>query len=188
MSRIMIDLDGPVVDFGTGMIRCLQEQGILTDPDDHYFGAPKDGFRDRMRRAIRVQNVFARCRSHPDAMDALWQLYEAGHELFVVSSRLYGHDTHAWSYLQTLQFLDQYGAPPMEVMLIEHGSSKVEHCEAFDLEYAIEDDLRNYRELSRAGVKCYLITRPWNVNTTLTHVHPDYRVSNWDEFVKVVGP
>lgn len=181
MARIMIDLDGPVVDFGTGMMPCLEEQGITTDAGDYYFGAPKEGFRERMRTAIRNQGVFARCLPHPDAVDGLWKLHLAGNELYAVSARIYGHDTAAWSYFQTMKWMQKYGAPPMEIILVEHGTNKAPICREFGLSLAIEDDLRNFDDLALSpDTTVYLMDRHWNQSV----IADPYRVFNWAEFVE----
>lgn len=185
MSRIMIDLDGPVVDFGTGMIPCLQEQGVATDPDDYYFGAGQAGFRERMRNAIRLQNVFGRCKPHIGAINGLWELYERSNDLYIVSARIYGKDTEAWSYHQTMEWLQKYEAPPAEIILVEHGSNKADICREFGLSLAIEDDLRNYNDLAMSyTTACYLMDRPWNQTPERPDINKLFRVFSWHQFVE----
>lgn len=185
MSRFMIDLDNVYSDFSTAMIPCLQQQGVITDADDYYFGVPKAEFRSRIRHAIRHQGLFERGEEYEGATEALWTLSSAGHDLVVVSARLYGKDTECWSYHQTLKWLQRHNAPPMEILLVEHGTNKADVCREFQLDIAIEDDLKNYDDLAQSlTTTVYLMDRQWNRG--VDWVLPEYRVRNWAEFVERV--
>lgn len=181
--RIMIDLDGCVVKFGTGMIPCIEEQGLESDPDDYYFGVPKHSFRAVIRYAIKNQDLFYRCDVHEDAVEQLWELYSDGHELIVVSARKYGLDTEAKAYEQTTRWLRHHGFPPMEVLLVETTENKAEVCRDYQITHAIEDSLENWRDLSSAGIECLLMDRPWNERSEVQMS----RVFSWAEFVERIN-
>lgn len=187
MSRVLVDLDGCVAQFGTGMIPCLLEQGVEVIPDDYYFGVSREQFPEHIRYAIKYQDLFNRVKPHEDALAGLWELSGAGHELVVVSARKWGPDTEAWAYHQTLTWLERVGAPPMEVILTNQGQKKSEVANRLDLTYALEDNLESFLDLAQATcyAEVWLLDRPWNRDVSEKWIDEN-RVFSWTEFVGYV--
>lgn len=216
MSRIMIDIDGCVGNYVDAFRDCVAESrgwshelGIEEmGPAESWTFYKQRGwdmttpeFLEAMRHSIKYLNLFGRLKPYEGALDGLWQLHDAGHQLVVVSSRTYGPDTVGWAMHQTTEWLRTHDTPKMKVILTSGADKKSEVCKEHELTIAIEDSPDNYEDLAYAGVWCYLMTRPWNEHVDATRVvglgyrsegycmpiKQSYRVNDWSEFVKKVN-
>lgn len=201
MTKIMGDMDGCMDNYVDAFRDCVSEQRKwslnfgreVMGPAESWSFYKQSGwemttaeFLEAMRYATIHQDLSGRAKPYPGAIDAIKELYYRGHEIYIVSSRLYGPDTIIPAYQQTWDWLDTYGLPPMKLMIIGAETSKADVCLANDLTVAIEDSPAQYEELTRAGIDCYLMDQAWNRDVEAINKGKVRRVFSWEDILKAI--
>lgn len=163
--RLGIDLDGVLYDFGDSVRRYLNSIGRTYGfKDDHpephtwnfyeYWGMDLPEFKKICDDGVDAGYVFCGP-ARPGAVEAVTEVYEAGHDLIVITDRSFGRDPKN-SQANTLEWWESNGFPPFDEIVFSSDKT----CVSTDI--FIEDKLENYDKLIAAGTPCFLINRAWN--------------------------
>lgn len=152
--RVGVDLDGVVVNF----VDALRSSWGL-DPTEFLdpfkweiwecWGMTKENF-VRWSDESYETHLFYKAEPYPGAVEALHELHELGHSVHIVTARHHPvgrRDTVAWLedhgvHYDSLTFSDDKTCVPVDVF--------------------VEDNLPNAEACAKAGVKSFLMDRPWN--------------------------
>jgi FMN phosphatase YigB (HAD superfamily) len=168
MSRVGIDLDGVCYDFAGSVWRYLSDightsaeiaskNGNPSDPDiwDFYkkWGMDLDDFLKHVHEGVDKGHIFrGPCRL--GVKESLNLLLKNGHTIVIVTDRSQG-STPESAKSATKHWLLEHELPYHELHFSVDKTG-------FDTEYFVEDRIKNYDALEAAGVKTYLVDRPWN--------------------------
>lgn len=162
--RVGFDLDGVLFDFGNSVRRYLdsigREYGFKDDaPEPHcwdffeYWGVTREDFVQICHDGVDAGYIFSGG-VRPNAVQAVHKVYAAGHDVVIITDRSFGTTPEA-SHNATREWLAQHDIPYDELHFSSDKTIAPTDC-------FVEDKLENYDALTKAGVKCYLINRPWN--------------------------
>ena len=116
------------------------------------------------------------------ALEAMRRLYFEGHWVHIVTARgtFPGNPNNERVKEITRSQVDEWGAP-------HHSLTFTKDKASVPTDFFIDDNLRNYQRLDIAGVRVYLLNRPWNVEDPNDPDTLDLRrVNTVDEFVDIV--
>lgn len=177
--RLGIDLDGVVADFNTGwMTRYNEEQGtnLTSDLMTHWDLIPQLTHFDHMGQFWRWASdfdgdtLFRSLNTHPGAIDSLWTLARAGHQIVIVTTK------PGWAVADTYAWIADQRLPTREVHIT--GRKWEVECDVYlDDSAAI---LSSYIEHRPGATTCRFV-RPWN-----HHVPGAIDITTWDGFIDVV--
>lgn len=163
MARIGIDLDGVCFDFSASLLRYLIDIGLELPSGAHgetntwafyeQWGLSLDEFIAYCNDGADAGYVFAGP-VRPGTNDAFDILHAAGHELHIITDRAFG-STRFVSEERTREWLAEHG---LTYESLTFSGDKT--CVKTD--YFVEDKLQNYDALEEAGVRVFLVDRPWN--------------------------
>lgn len=176
--RIGVDLDGCVYDF-VGALRTwlCSNHGMESDwlPDaqrwDFFedWGLTAPQFLQHCTESVDAGHLFRHGWPIHGAKRALDTLRAEGHTLHVVTNRAFGRrsveNTEAWLIEHAI---------PFDSLTFAADKTTV-RTDAF-----IEDNVENHLALRAAGVKSFLLQRPWNAH------HQAHTVLSWPHFVMVI--
>lgn len=149
--KLALDVDGVIADFVSAAIELAQNNGL-----GHLFPKSHDEWRDYY---------------HP-LMDELWvHINEAGERFwmsikpypeklpikpvaYITSRRLRPEITEAWLF--------RHGFPHAPVITVANKSLKREAIVQVGAAAMVEDDPETMTALNSAGIRCFLMDRPWN--------------------------
>lgn len=162
--RVGFDIDGVGYNFGDSVNRTLQyiEQGHLwkSGPTPNPFwdfykdwGWTTEQFIELCNLGVDAGIIF-QGPARPNFFEAMHKVREMGHEVIVVTDRSFG-STPERSHKATYNWFDWHGFMPDEIHF-----SRDKCCVPTDM--FVEDKLENYDALDAAGVRVFLINRPWN--------------------------
>lgn len=178
--RIGIDLDGVCFDFAASLRHWLVTKHGA-DPDSLPEPLVWDFFKDQWQltsteflahcaEGVDGGVVFRHGDPFPDTVQALNALRQMGHTLHIVTHRTFGNR----SVQNTSEWLTEHGLPYDTLTFSE--DKTLLRLDAF-----IEDNAENYLALDAAGVRSFLIDRPWN-----HHLESARRVHSWWDFVREI--
>ena len=159
------DNDGVLYDFGASVLRYFESIGLdhkfkdgAAEPhcwDFHdLWNMPFDEFRGHCDDGVDAGIIF-RGPARPGAEDAMWEIFNQGHEITMITDRFFGSDPEK-SFEATYKWLwEDNNFPKMNVVFSPDKTS-------VPTDVFIEDKLENYDSLLANGTPCALITRPWN--------------------------
>jgi len=162
--RVGNDLDGVYYDFGASFNRYLATIGLepvftTVEPDrwsffDHIMSPAE--FLQHCHDGVEAGVIF-RGPARPGTHTVLWDLFDAGHDLVVITDRAFGKTPES-SQKATLEWwYDENDLPPITEIAFS-ADKTVLHTDVF-----VEDKLGNYDALINNGTPCALINRPWNL-------------------------
>lgn len=165
MARVGWDLDGVEYDFAASVRRAIKHFELEwecgeseNEPASWYFyrdwGMSDAEFVDLCNKGADAGIIFAGDR-RPNGKESMDRLRAAGHEIHIITDRSFGSHPNVSEKI-TLEFLEQHG---YEYDSLTFSADKT----VVPVDYFIEDKLENYDALDAAGVKVYLINRPWNL-------------------------
>lgn len=99
----------------------------------------------------------------PNAVEAVRQVKEMGHEIIVITDRSFG-TTPEVSHRATIEWWEEYGFPEYDEIHFSPDKTIV------PTDVFVEDKYQNWEALMNVGTPCFLITRPWN---------DEYDVDGW---------
>ncbi len=161
--RVGVDLDGVVYDFGRHVRRYLvdyegHDVQALAHLDSSNFWIEWGWDDERFMRACDVAVdagvLYATGEPNAGAVEALQRIADAGHELHVVTARASGTAPTA-ALVATESWLKAYGIPYSSLTMSV--DKTIVPTDVF-----VEDSAQNYDTLVAAGVRAYLLNRPWN--------------------------
>lgn len=74
--------------------------------------------------------------------------------LAYITIRPIDYVTEAWLF--------RFGFPTAPVITLRHGEAKSKALKQIGAKFYIDDYLKNYEEITNAGIQCFLQDRPWN--------------------------
>lgn len=180
--RIGIDADGVLYPFEDGL-RTYLVDFVGMDPQQlcsitrwHFYeewGLSREQFKEYYTDAINVGVLFANPGPYEGTREGLLRLIEAGHTLHVVTAR--GDTGHPGQAEGMTRFWLAMHLPPISSLTFSADKTVVK-ADVF-----LEDKIENYDALDAAGVRAYLMNRPWN-----EQVDERRRVADMGEFVDEV--
>lgn len=162
--RVGNDLDGVYYDFGASFNRYLATIGIApvfasAEPDrwtffDHIM-TPAE-FLQHCHDGVEAGVIF-RGPARPGSFETLWSIYDAGHDIIVITDRSFGKTPES-SQKATLEWwYDENDFPPISEIAFTPDKTSL------PTDVFVEDKLENYDALINSGTPCALINRPWNL-------------------------
>lgn len=172
------DLDGP----GYGLVEAVrdyrhQHQGVPMEsmplPQRHSvyqaWGMTLAEFITCTNRGVNEGFIFRHGEPTPGFIEALRTVYDAGHEVHIITARDFGDP--GMCEKSTREWLAEHRAP-FHSLTFSHDKT----CLRTDL--MIEDHVGNYDALEQAGSESWLLNRPWNE----PHDDGRRRVDSLDQF------
>lgn len=166
---IGFDLDGCAYDFIDVMAKEVKiQEGRDVDPalaDSWGFyqrwGLSNDDFQRIYAEGVNAGRVLWDGDPYPGVVDAWQRLAEEGHRIHVVTDRSpagavdAAHDaTRAWLRRHDL---------PYETLTFTPDKTRImEHADRLETTFFVDDRSENHVALQRAGIRSYLLDRPWN--------------------------
>lgn len=181
MSRVGIDLDGVVYDFAAGLLAAMRIFGMDTRPCspptrwEFYldWGLTLEEFKAVCHAGVDRGIIFTHGDPFKGARDALVSLRNAGHTLHIVTDRNWG--TQGRAEAATRAYLDAHDLP-FDSLTFSADKTVAR------VDFMVDDKPGNYDALRLAGVRTWLLTRPWNAD------HPAfYRATSLAHFAQIVN-
>jgi len=110
-------------------------------------------FNDHMQEFAKVLDV------RPGALEYMPRLLADGHELYLISHRVYPHYTEPLKV--TENWLKEKGIPYTRLILSET-FNKTKECKENGVEIMFDDSQRNCHLLTEGGVRCFLMGTRYN--------------------------
>lgn len=187
--KIGIDIDDTTVITVKSMIKYgnIFNEEVLKRPPVHFnFGEIKDryymnalfGWTEETKFEffdMYYKNVLEDCEPLPDASKVITKLKEEGNEIIFISSRITSIKGCNAEQI-TIDSFNKNGIPFDKVIIGAY--DKLDYCLEHNIEVFVDDSLEVLQELSKHGIKCYLMTSPINSKLDTGEVK---RVHNWDE-------
>jgi FMN phosphatase YigB (HAD superfamily) len=161
--RVGIDLDGVCYDFAASVREYLcntagtHDPEVCTDPQRWEFyedwGLDLAAFLDAFHAGVDAGVIFTHGDPHTNTAEAFARIKAAGHSIHIVTDRAMG--SPGASEAATAAWLDRHGLP-FDSLTFSPDKTVV------NLDVMVDDKLSNYDALEAAGVRAYLLTRPWN--------------------------
>lgn len=162
--RVGFDLDGVLYDFGNAVRVYLdsigREYGWKDDAEEphhwdfyEYWHMDRKEFAQVCHDGVDAGYIFSGD-ARPNAAEAVNRVADMGHEIIIITDRFFGEDPKA-SHVATEIWLAEHGIPYHELHFSPN--KLIAPTDTF-----VEDKLENYDTLNLAGVKSYLVNRPWN--------------------------
>lgn len=180
--RVGFDLDGVLFDFGQSVREYMDsiglDYGFEGEPPcwnfyEYWHMTPED-FVGLCNDGANAGYIF-RGSSRPNAVEAVWEVKKAGHEIIVITDRSFG-TTPKVSEDATREWWEGCGFPKFDEIHFSPDKTIV------PTDIFVEDKIQNFEALWEAGTLCYLIDRPWNSDFNATY----YRISDVIEYPKKV--
>ncbi len=121
------------------------------------------------------KNILEDCEPLPNAAKFITQLKSEDNEIYFISSRITsieGCDAEQIS----IDTFDKYGIPYDKVIIGAY--DKLQYCLEHDITVFVDDSLEVLQELSKHGIRCYLMTSPINSKLDTGDIK---RVNSWEE-------
>ena len=121
------------------------------------------------------KDVLKDCEPLPDSPKVIRALKEEGNEIYFISARITsipGCDAEQLS----IDTMNKYEIPYDKVIIGAY--DKLEYCLENGIEVFVDDSLEVLEELSKHGIRCYLMTSPVNKDLETGTIK---RVTTWEE-------
>ena len=121
------------------------------------------------------KDVLIDCEPLPDSPKVIRALKEEGNEIYFISARITsipGCDAEQLS----IDTMNKYEIPYDKVIIGAY--NKLEYCLENGIEVFVDDSLEVLEELSKHGIRCYLMTSPVNKDLETGTIK---RVTTWEE-------
>ena len=127
------------------------------------------------------KDVLIDCEPLPDSPKVIRALKEEGNEIYFISARITsipGCDAEQLS----IDTMNKYEIPYDKVIIGAY--NKLEYCLENGIEVFVDDSLEVLEELSKHGIRCYLMTSPVNKDLETGTIK---RVTTWEEVYDYVA-
>ncbi len=122
------------------------------------------------------KKVLEECLPKEDSPLVITKLKEEGNEIYFISARLNNID-NCNSEKITKESFQKYNIPYDKIIVAAY--SKLEYCKENNIDVFIDDSFEVLDELSKEGIKCFLMTTPMNKGVELPS--NIIRVHTWNE-------
>lgn len=180
--RVGIDIDGVVYDFAASLREYLYQhhgwdEGSCTPPTRWEFyedwGLDLPSFIQMCSDGVAAGFVFTHGSPYPGTHDAWHRIRADGHTIHVITDRNIGH--HGASEKATRAWLDLHDLP-FDSLTFTADKTVVK------VDTMVDDKLANYLAMRDAGVRTWLLDRPWNQD----HLEHHQRVASLSEYATEV--
>ncbi len=175
MLNIGVDLDGVCYDFGESLRQYLvHHEGFSLDVL-HYpkvwnffldWGMTTEEYLEAYARGVDAGYVLRQGAPHDGCIKTLEMLKADGHQLNIVTYRTVGSK----AIENTMAWLQEYSIP-YDTICFSKDKTVVKN------DVFIEDNVENFEALESAGIRSFLMDRPWN-----TQKQTGFRVWDWSDF------
>ena len=121
------------------------------------------------------KNVLEDCEPLPAAPKVITQLKNEGNEIYFISARITSIPGCNAEQI-SIDTFNKYGIPYDKVIIGAY--EKLQYCIENGIEVFIDDSLEVLQELSKHGIRCYLMTSPINSKLDTGNIK---RVTSWEE-------
>lgn len=121
------------------------------------------------------KNVLEDCEPLPEAPKVITQLKNEGNEIYFISARITSIPGCNAEQI-SIDTFNKYGIPYDKVIIGAY--EKLQYCIENGIEVFIDDSLEVLQELSKHGIRCYLMTSPINSKLDTGNIK---RVTSWEE-------
>lgn len=125
------------------------------------------------------RNVLEECIPIEDAPETITTIKEEGNEIYFISARITSIKDCPAEQI-TINTFTKYKIPYDKIIIAAY--DKLQYCLDNKIEVFIDDSYEVLQELSKYGIKCYLMTTPMNrsiqVNDNITRVHTWQEIYN----------
>lgn len=187
--KIGIDIDDTTVVTVKSMIKygnIFNEEILKRPPVNFNFGEIKDryymnalfGWTEETKFEffdMYYKNVLEDCEPLPNASKVITKLKEEGNEIIFISSRITTIKGCNAEQI-TIDSFNKNKIPFGKVIIGAY--NKLEYCLNNNIEVFVDDSLEVLQELSKHGIRCYLMTSPINSKLDTGDIT---RVKTWDE-------
>lgn len=163
--RIACDVDGVLANFYQGMLELAVELGLTHWPK--YWTEIEGWWKWGEVSVEELKEVFDYVSDQPNWWLQLAPMEDSHHIHFnpiayVTARRVPSHVTAEW--------LNNWGFPLAQVITVGVDESKIDALQNIKATHMVEDKAEAAIEINQAGILCYLLNRPWNINVVV----PDY--------------
>ncbi len=187
--KIGIDIDDTTVVTVKSMIKygnIFNEEILKRPPVNFNFGEIKDryymnalfGWTEETKFEffdMYYKNVLEDCEPLPNASKVITKLKEEGNEIIFISSRITTIKGCNAEQI-TIDSFNKNKIPFDKVIIGAY--NKLEYCLNNNIEVFVDDSLEVLQDLSKHGIRCYLMTSPINSKLDTGDIT---RVKTWDE-------
>lgn len=187
--KIGIDIDDTTVVTVKSMIKygsIYNEEVLKRPPVNFNFGEIKDryymnklfGWDEETKFAffnMYYKNVLEDCEPLPDAPIVIKKLKDEKNEIYFISARITSIPGCNAEQI-SIDTFDKYGIPYDKVIIGAY--DKLQYCIDNGIEVFVDDSLAVLQELSKHGIRCYLMTSPINSKLDTGNIK---RVNTWQE-------
>lgn len=121
------------------------------------------------------KNVLEDCEPLPEAPKVITQLKDEGNEIYFISARITSIPGCNAEQI-SIDTFNKYGIPYDKVIIGAY--EKLQYCLENGIEVFVDDSLEVLQELSKHGIRCYLMTSPINSKLDTGNIK---RVTSWEE-------
>lgn len=185
--RIGLDIDNVITSFDEGILeeyyiedKNKRNKGIV-NPNGRWIKHQFDWTIEETEEFFNnnMERIAKKLKPRKDAKKYMDKLLSEGHELYLISNRVYPHYKDA--YNTTKKWLEDNNINYTKLILSE-SNNKSKECIEHNIDIMFDDGVSNCNYLIDAGVKCYLMATKYNIN---------YRgdllfVNDWKELYEVI--
>ena len=122
----------------------------------------------------------------PDALEGVRKIYELGKKIAIVTAR---SNKESWKVERTTRWVRSHFSflDDSIIHFVNHFSTdalpKSTICKEYGISLMIDDAMENAHELTKNGIACVLLEKPWNRHVDFEHPLL-YRAKNWKEILQ----
>jgi hypothetical protein len=182
--RVGFDIDDILLHTYPALHEVCVREGLTNgvEPQTWYpyeeYGCTREAWTEALSKAAREGYLYRDIAPDEDALRAMRDLFFDGHEIHLITARgflgeaeIIAEHTEAW--------LIEHGVPHKS---LSYSQTKGLDAVRLGLDYFIDDNERNWREVFEATGSSYLLDRPWN-----RHVEAgSFRVQSVREYADII--
>ena len=146
-----MDVDGVCANFDKGIIHQMRQMDLRAPDEDEVreygFGRWRTAFEIAFNKVKYGANFWMQLEPYPVVLPFIPVVYVTARPI---------------DSLVTWLWLNHHGFPIAPVVTIVQGESKVDVLQRYGVTVYVEDRPDFFKEINSAGIKCYLMDRPWN--------------------------
>ena len=185
--RIGLDIDNVVSDFDAGIFEAFliedknkRSNGIV-NPNGRWIKHLFDWTNDEVEEFFNnnMERISLKLKPRKDAKKYMDKLLSEGHELYLISNRVYPHYSNP--YEVTKKWLDNNNINYTKLVLSE-SNNKTKECIDHNIDIMFDDGISNCKYLLEGSINCYLMATKYN----LKYKEDLLFVNDWKELYEVI--
>ncbi len=146
-----MDVDGVCANFTKGITQQMRKMDLQTPDEEEVreydFGKWKSAFEIAFNTVKHDNSFWLGLEPYPVVLPFMPVVYVTARPI---------------DSIVTWLWLNRHGFPTASVVTIGPGESKVDVLQRYGVTVYVEDQPAFFKEINSAGIKCYLMDRPWN--------------------------